>query len=59
MYILSYLKEVKAELSHVTWPTREEAQNLTLVVIGGSLAVGLYVGGLDFAFTNLLGIVLK
>jgi len=59
MNLLSYLKEVKAELSHVTWPTRAEAQYLTLVVIGGSVLVGLYVGGLDFAFTNLLGIILK
>lgn len=59
MNIITYLKEAKAELAHVTWPTKEEAQFLTGVVLGGSLIVGLYIGGLDYAFTSLMGILLK
>ncbi len=59
MNILTYLQEVRVELTKVTWPTRKEATNLTLIILGASLAVGLYVGGLDYIFTSLLGTILK
>lgn len=59
MNIINYLKEVKAELAHVTWPTQAEAKYLTLVVLGGSALVGLYVGGLDYTFTTVLGLILR
>jgi len=59
MNLITYLKEVKAELVHITWPTREETQFLTGIVLGGSLLVGLYIGGLDYGLTTLLGIFLK
>ncbi len=50
---LNFLKEVKTELTKVTWPTRTEALRLTAIVIGVSLAVGIYLGGLDYVFTKL------
>lgn len=59
MNIITYLKEVKAELVHITWPSREDTQFLTLVVLGGSLLVGLYIGGLDYGLTTLLGMFLN
>lgn len=59
MNIINYLKEVRVELTKVTWPTRKEATHLTLIILGASLAVGLYVGGLDYIFTSLLGTILK
>ena len=57
--ILDYLKSVRTELTKVTWPSRDEASYMTMIVIRGSLLVGLYIGGLDFGFTNLLGVILK
>lgn len=59
MNVLNYLKEVKVELGKVTWPTRKEAVYLTVIILVASLAVGLYVGGLDVLFTTLLGNFLK
>lgn len=59
MNIIQYLKEVHVELGKVTWPTREEATHLTIIILLASLAVGLYVGGLDVLFTSLLGTFLK
>ena len=59
MNIIQYLKEVRVELTKVTWPTRAEATHLTLIILGASLSVGLYIGGLDFIFTSLLGTFLK
>jgi preprotein translocase SecE subunit len=53
---LTYLAEVRAEFKNVSWPTRIEATRLTLFVIGGSLLVGLFVGGVDAALIKLLGV---
>jgi preprotein translocase subunit SecE len=59
MNLLAYFKEVRTELGKVTWPTRAEATKLTIIILVGSLVTGLYVGGLDYVFTNLLGLFLK
>ena len=54
---IEFLKEVRVELSKVTWPTRNEVVKLTIIVVGVSVAIGLYIGGLDILltkFTDLL-----
>lgn len=51
---LSFLKEVKSELSKVTWLNRQQTFRLTLIVIGVSIVVGIFIGGLDFLFTKLM-----
>lgn len=56
---VSFLRETLDELRKVTWPTRQEIIRLTGVVIGVSLLVGLFIGGLDFIFTRLLAIIIK
>lgn len=52
--MFTFINEVKAELGKVTWPTRPEVIRLTAVVIGISLVVGCYLGGLDLLFTEML-----
>ena len=42
-----FVKEVRAELSKVSWPTREELRDSTLVVIVTVLIVAAYVGVID------------
>ncbi len=56
---VKFILETYAELRKVIWPTRQEVVRLTLVVITISVAVGLYIGGLDFAFTKLMAMILK
>ena len=51
---ISFLKEVRIELKRVTWPTQQDTIKYTLIVIGFSLAVAAFLGGLDFLFTWLL-----
>ncbi|KKQ74438.1 MAG: Preprotein translocase, SecE subunit [Candidatus Woesebacteria bacterium GW2011_GWB1_38_5b] len=53
---LRYFREVRSEMTKVTWPKRDEVVRLTAVVILLSLIVGIYVGALDFSFTKLLEI---
>ena len=55
--IIDYLAEVKAEMTKVTWPKRQEVVRLTIIVLAISVAVGIFVGVLDFIFTKLLSLV--
>jgi len=52
--IITFLKEVKTELKKVNWPTKKETIRYTLIVIGVSIIVAIFLGGIDFIFTNLL-----
>ncbi len=52
--IITFLKEVKTEMKRVNWPTRQETIKYTLIVIGISIGVAIFLGGLDLLFTFLL-----
>lgn len=56
---VAFLREVKAEMEKVIWPTRHQAIQLSIMVIIISVIVGAYIGGLDFSFTNVLNSVVK
>ncbi|OGD86293.1 preprotein translocase subunit SecE [Candidatus Curtissbacteria bacterium RBG_13_35_7] len=51
---LAYIKESKAELDKVEWPTRKETLRLTILVLVVSVIVGAYVSGLDAIFATLI-----
>ena len=50
-----FLNEAWSELKKVSWPTREQVRNLTVLVFVVSFVVGLYITVLDFAFSQLVG----
>ena len=52
--IITFLKESKLELKKVNWPTREETVRFTLIVVVISIAVAVFLGGLDVVFSRLL-----
>ena len=55
-----FLKEVRLEIKKVNWPTRQEVLRYTAIVIGVSLAVAIYLGGIDFILNTLLNrLILK
>ncbi len=56
--IIKYLKETRAELKKVTWPTREEAINLTLIVVAVTVAMALFLGSLDWLFSRIIGMII-
>ncbi|MBI4320728.1 MAG: preprotein translocase subunit SecE [Chloroflexi bacterium] len=53
-----FVRETKSELRKVVWPSRQEATNLTMIVTGVSIAVGLFLGGVDLFFKKLFEIIL-
>lgn len=52
--LINYLKETKAELKNVNWPSKKQTVNFTLLVIGVSLGVALFLGVFDILLSFLL-----
>ena len=52
--VTKFIKEAQDELRKVNWPSREQAINYTLIVIGVSITVAFFLGGLDYFFEGLL-----
>ena len=51
---IQYLKDVRVELSHVSWPTQKQAVVYTLLVVAISVLTSLFLGFFDFVFVNVL-----
>ena len=50
-----FLSEAWSELKKVSWPTRDQVRNLTVLVFVVSFAIGVYITVLDFVFSNAIG----
>ena len=57
--LIQYLKDSRQELKKVSWPTKREAWKQTMVVIGMSLAVAIFLGVCDYIFNFALEWYLK
>jgi len=57
--IVRYFKETRAELRKVTWPTRQEATNLSLIVLGVTVAMAIFLGAVDFLFATLIRLIIS
>jgi preprotein translocase subunit SecE len=47
----NFLKDVKAELKKVTWPSRNEVTSTTIVVIAATVFFGFYLFFMDVIFS--------
>lgn len=54
MKVADYLRDVRGELRHVSWPTKSQIINYTVIVIAISIATGVFLGVLDFIFKGVL-----
>jgi len=56
--LVEYLRDTRAELRKVHWPTRQEAENLTKIVLGVTVAMAVLMGLLDYLFSlELRGLI--
>lgn len=53
-----YIKESMGELSKVTWPTKNKAVRLTIIVLIFTLVFAVFLGVLDYLFQLLYDYVL-
>ncbi len=55
----TYLRQVRSELGKVVWPTRQQALNLTTVVLAVTIGMSLFLGALDFIFAKAFEALLR
>lgn len=56
--IQRYIRETGGELRKVSWPSRQEATNLTLIVLAVMAFMGIFLGLTDVIVSRLLNMVL-
>lgn len=57
--IIKYLKETRAELRKVNWPSRQEALNLTLIVVAFTIFMAALLGIIDYIFALVFGLIIR
>lgn len=57
--LTEYIKETKAELKHVNWPTKQQALMYTVVVVIVSLLTALFLGLFDSLFAYIVRIIIS
>ncbi len=53
-----FLSETRTELKKVTWPTRQELKESTIVVIVSTFIVTIFVGVVDQIISRVIRLVL-
>lgn len=56
--ITRFYRETVGELRKVTWPTRQEAVNLTIIVLIVTFGMAVFLGSLDYLFSRLFAVIL-
>lgn len=51
--IQTLFRDSMSEIKKVNWPDQETARNLTFLVIGISIVLGIALGGIDFVLQRL------
>jgi preprotein translocase subunit SecE len=55
--IRTLFRDSWSEMKKVNWPDQETTRNLTVVVIGISVVLGLALGGVDFVLQKLFEVM--
>ena len=57
--ITKYLKEVRAEIRKVTWPSRKEVTRLSTIVVIVMVVMSAFMAIVDFAFSRLMQAIIS
>jgi len=55
--IKQFLSETRMEMKKVTWPTREELRESTIVVIVSTFLVTVFIGAVDQILSHIIRLV--
>jgi len=55
--IQRFFRETVGELRKVSWPTRRETQNLSIIVVIVLLGMSVFMGLLDYLLTKLVALI--
>ena len=57
--IQTFIGEVMTEMQKVSWTTRKELVDATLIVIFSAVILGCYIAGIDVIFSKGVATLLK
>ena len=57
--VIKYFQETRAELRKVAWPTREEARNLTMIIVAVTVAMAVFLGLFEYLFQEVVGGIVR
>jgi preprotein translocase subunit SecE len=57
--IVRYFRETRGELRKVTWPSQEESQRLTVVVLGAIVVTAIFFWAFDSLFATLIEFIIQ
>lgn len=57
--VREFMKDVRLEFAKISWPTRKELQESTVVVLVTVLLVTVFVGLVDQGLTVLVGLLFR
>ena len=57
--VREYIKDVRQEMTRVSWPTREELRDSTIVVIVTVLLVAAFIGVVDRLLNMAVGLLFR
>lgn len=57
--VVNYFRETRAELRKVSWPTRQQATNLTLIVLAVTVAMAIFLGAVDYLFAAIIRLIVS
>jgi preprotein translocase subunit SecE len=57
--ITKYLREVRAEVRKVTWPSRQEVVRFSTIVVIVLIVMSIFMAVVDFAFSRLMQAIIS
>jgi preprotein translocase subunit SecE len=57
--VREFAKDVRVEITRVSWPSREELRDSTVVVIATVILVAVFVGAVDRVLNAAVGLLFK
>ena len=54
----AWWQETRNELRKVTWPTREQTRNLTLVVVAVCIVMAAFLGVVDYVLSQIVRLII-
>ena len=56
--IIAFVNDVIKEMKKVTWPTRDELKESTMVVLAATVVFAVFVSGVDWILTSIFNLLL-
>ena len=57
--IVSFLRNVRAEIKKVSWPSQSEVITMTILILGMVILLSAYIGGVDLVYKNIIQQILN